>query len=445
MDIDRGLVKALLREGLVEFHEQDISPDMLEASGREAFTFVDAYWRKHGKMPSLQLIEDQTAIVFHDVPYEPVTFWAEEIRKRHLYAAMQEVMAGVMDKLEAADPKSALDRFRDGFFTLERLFQHSAGVERVFDDVDDIMDEYEQSKLGITGIPTPYPALNEVTQGWQPEDLIIVAGRPGLGKTSLALICGIHAWEHGRKVMIISTEMSRRAIRRRCASFMTKTSYGKLKRGKLTTIEEERFASSLQKLKGDERMIMMGKKMKVTLESIEAQAMIHKPDMLIIDGFYLIRSARVNAKMKSDRIGEILDLTKEMAKELGIPVILTTQMNRGNEKSKGKPDLDRLAFSDNMGMIADYVFFLDRNAKMRDEREMRITPVKIREGEFIGSIISTWDFEKCEFHQRRIDDGATKPNDPGAPPPGDDDAPAGSATMPDGRFPDEDDDQRGPW
>lgn len=442
MDIDRGLVKAILREGIAEFHAQDVAAEMLEASGREAFNFVDAYWRKHGRPPTLQILEDQTGVSLHDLPHEPVSFWVLEIKKRHLYTNLQQVMAGVMDKLEAADPNSAMEKYRDGFFALEGLFKSASGVELIFDDIDGIMEEYERSKLGITGIPTPYPSLNEVTQGWQPEDFIVIAGRPGQGKSSMAIICSLHAWQNGRKTMMVSTEMSRMAMRRRHASFVTKTSYSKLKRGKLTTAEEESFRAALMKLKGDKRLIMMGKNMRVNLESVEAQAMIHKPDLLIIDGFYLLRSALATSKMKSDRIAELLDATKEMGKRLSIPIIITTQMNRGSEKgkAKGPPDLERLAFSDNMGMIADYVFFLDRNQKMRDAREMRITPVKIREGEFIGSIISTWDFEKVEFHQRRIDDGISQGG--GVPPPEDSDAPVGSATLPDGRFPDDD---KGPW
>lgn len=440
MDIDRGLVKAILKEGLADLQVHGIFPAMLEGSGKDAFEFVDLYWRQHGKLPTGQLLEDQLGVTLYDVPVEPLNFWAAEIKKRHLYLNMQEVLQGVMDKLETADSHGALDRYRDGFFQLESLFKNSAGVELIFDDVDDIVAEYEQSKLGITGVPTPYPALNEITQGWQPEELIVVAGRPGAGKSFWAILCSTHAWRHGRKTMMVSTEMSRRAMRRRHAALITKTPYGKLKKGKLTSVEEARFAAELLKLKGDKNLLMMGKNMRVTLETIEAQAMIHRPDLLIIDGFYLLRSSKVTAKQKHERIAELLDLTKEMAKNLQIPVMITTQMNRSSEKGKSKaaPDLERLAFSDNMGMIADYVLFLDRSEAMRTAKEMRVTPVKVREGEFIGCIISTWDFDKIEFHQRRVEDSTTKSD---APPPGDEEAPYGSAPLPDGTPPEE----QGPW
>lgn len=429
MDIDRGLALAVLVSGIESFHSSDVTVDMLEGSGKEALAFMDAHWRAHGRLPSRELVLSEAGVDFRDVPVEPVKFWAGEVRKRHLYNALRESLDPLLTKMEKYDSFGALDVLSEQFFRLQGLLKSNSGVERVFGDIESILEEHDRASLGITGVPTPYPALNDLTQGWQPEDLIVIAGRPGVGKTMLLLMFALHPWKaRADKVMMVSTEMSQKALRRRCAALVTKTSYSKIKRGKLTSYERAAFAAGLEKLRDDPNLIMMGKHMRVDLESVHAQALIHKPKLLVIDGFYLMKSSRLKGFMKkSDRIAELLDMTKEMAKDLEIPVAISTQMNRppSERGAKGaKPDLDRLAFSDNMGMIADYVFFLDRTQKDRESNEMRISPVKVREGEFIGSIVSAWDFDKGDFGQRRVDDGSQK-----APPPPDSEVPLGTPDL----------------
>lgn len=438
MDIDRGLALAVLLNGIEAFHSSDVTIDMMEGGGKEALGFMDRHWRAHGALPSRESVSSEVNVDFRDVPVEPVKFWAEEIKKRFLYNALRESLDPMLAKMEKYDSYGALEVLSEQFFRLQGLLKSKAGVEPVFGDVDSILEEHDRASLGITGVPTPYPALNDLTQGWQPEDLTVIAGRPGVGKTMLLLLFALHPWRaRGDKVMIVSTEMSQKALRRRCAALVTKTPYGKIKRGKLASYERQAFAAALNPLRDDTNLIMMGKHMRVDLESVHAQALIHKPSSLWIDGFYLMKSSRLKGFMKkSDRVAEMLDMTKEMAKELGIPVGISTQMNRApsdRPSAKAKPDLDRLAFSDNMGMIADYVFFLDRSQKDRESNEMRITPVKIREGEFIGSIVSAWDFDKGDFSQRRVDDGSQKD----APPPPDSDIPLGEPGPPPDYFGDE--------
>lgn len=403
MDIDRGLIAAVLREGYPALSKVGLTLPMIEGEGRPAFEFLEKYWREHAKLPDAEVIRDQVGVVTTGTPKEPVAFWSAEIKKRYLYNALQVTLAKILDPMEKANSHEALVEYRKGFFELETLFKESAGVESVFSDIETIMDEHDRAKLGIIGIPSPYPTLNEATQGWQPEEMIVIAGRPGLGKTNLMIIMAVHAWLHGHKILFISTEMSRQAIRRRFAAFVCKIPYGKLRRGKLTGLEEDALRKKLKEIENDPRLLMLGSDMRPTLEAVEAQCLVHKPDMLCIDGYYLMKSEAVNnAKNKADRISENLDLTKGMLKRLKIPGMLTTQMNRPpqNQRSTsggGKPDLDRLAFSDNMGMIADYVFFLERGEKLRQEKLIKMIPVKMREADFVDDLYLNWDFDNHNF------------------------------------------------
>lgn len=402
MDIDRGLVAALLREGYEPFSRLGIADNMLEGEGKDALRFVETYWRGHKKLPTLEVVRDQTSVTFLGLPVEPLNFWATEIKKRHLYNAIQQQLGPVLDHMELGDSHAALDVYRRGFFALEGLFKdvvHS--VEPVFSDLQEIFDDHDRARLGITGIPTPFPTLNEVTQGWQEEELIVIAGRPGLGKTTLMLLMALHAWQQGKKVLIVSTEMSRKAIRRRTASFACKVSYGRLRKGRLTETEFEKFKDDIAAYKDDPRLLMLGAGMCPTLEDVEAKCLLHKPDMVFIDGFYLMRSSLIKSRNKSERIADLLDLTKDMLKRLKIPGMITTQMNRPPQNqrsaSAAKPDLDRLAFSDNMAMIADYVFFLERNEKLRSENLVKLMPVKTREADFVRDLYVNWDFEHQNF------------------------------------------------
>lgn len=415
MDIDRGLVAAVLREGLAEFLSLGVKATMLEGEGGLALRFVENHFREYGAPPSFDLVLRETGVECRGVPVEPVAFWGKEIRKRFLYNSLKDGLGLSIDKLEKRDPEGSLSDLRSLLFQLDNEVP-SEKIESVFSNVDQFREAYERSKLGLIGLPSPWSGINDLTQGWQPEDLAVIAARPAQGKTWLLLQLAKWPWELGHRVLIGSTEMSKMALRRRFAALITKSSYGRLRRGKLTTMEEDVMWKKMKELETDDKLLVMGDGMSVTLESIEAAIMQTKPDLVCIDGIYLVGSATVKGRSRFEMVGEIMNKTKDLAKRTKVPIIVTSQLNRapggkGGGNAQKDFDLERLAFSDNMGMVADYVFFMKQDQKQKSVKQMALQPGKVREAEILKDVVINWNFETQDFSQ--AEDPETGPK--GAP------------------------------
>lgn len=405
MNIDQGLLSAVLREGVTVFFDEGLRPEMLEPTAQPIYQFIFDHWKEHQKLPDAEVVLREHGVDLRQGPREPVKFWAKEVHSRFLYEKMKDSLGTVIKKMEARDPVGALEEIEANLLKL-RSESPKAGSrpQSIFARADEIIEAYEKAKKeGITGVPTPWDTLNHITRGWQPEEFAIFAARPGSGKTWLLLIMAMWARHERKKVLIGSTEMSSLSLTRRAVALALKVSYGKIRHGNLDSATEDKFKADLVALKDDPYVVVMGDGFKVTIESIEAAIVEHKPDLVCIDGFYLLKSPAIKAKDRLSRIAEVVELLKEVAKRTKTPILGTTQMNRAPKESQGgnkKADLDRLAFSDNMGMIADYVFFLNQNKDMRENKEMEIQPVKTRESDYLESFKINWDFEAQNFSQK---------------------------------------------
>ena len=217
------------------------------------------------------------------------------------------------------------------------------------------------------------------------------------------LITLIHAWKLGHKVLAVTTEMSMESMILRATATATKTSYGRTRKGRLLSYEKNFIRDTLRESKESgaaDRFMMMGDSFEVYIESIESKIQSFKPDIVAIDGAYLMKSRAVSEKDRFNRIAEMFNLFKGVAKRHNIPMLITTQLNRGPQGgAKQKRGLDRLAFSDNVGMIADGIFFLNQEEEDRERKQMIIEIGKIREGDDRSDIVVNWDFENQNFSE----------------------------------------------
>lgn len=415
MDIDLGFMAALVREGFAEAQDFGIKPEMLDGVAVQGYEWVEDYYRSYRKLPSPDVLLDQCGIDVRGAIVEPMLFWCKQIRERYLYVKMKDSLSSVVDLLSRRESSKALEEMDKFFSGLRSAAPDSNRVKSIFADSSDLERDYERSKMGVTGVPTPWPTLNLLTQGWQPEDLVVIGARMGQGKTWLLIHMAKWAWEQGNRVLFVSTEMSRMANRKRISAVVTKTSYGRLRRGNLTSMEETEFFTKVRGLEADNNFLTMGDGMSVTLESIESAVIETKPKLLCIDGVYLLRSAKIKgSKQKHERIAELFDLLKDMAKRLKVPIIVTTQLNRDKAGGGSKFGTDRLAFSDNIGMVADYVFFMKQTQTMRQAKEMEIQPGKVRESEMIKPILINWIFETQDFTEKAKSDAKGGDDQPSA-------------------------------
>lgn len=234
----------------------------------------------------------------------------------------------------------------------------------------------------MTGIPTGLVDLNKITNGWQPGDLIIVAGRPGMGKTAVALnLFAKHAATEDKKVLFYSLEMSDISLADRLVCSCGGIHPDNLKSGRLTPDEMERYHQNVKEL--IDLPFYIDDSARVGLKHITAISRAKKRkglcDLIVIDYLQLIESPQEAYSFKN-REREVADLSrglKLLAKELKVPVILLCQLSRAVESRNVKrPQLSDLRESGAIEQDADIVLFPFRPEYYGDEVDDEGTSTK---------------------------------------------------------------------
>lgn len=218
---------------------------------------------------------------------------------------------------------------------------------------------------GITGVPSGFVALDAVTGGWQDTDLIIIAARPGMGKTALVLCAALNAAKQGIPVGIFSMEMGRTQLFQRFASMETGIDAGRIRRGKLTMLEFEEVAASINDLSA--LPLYIDDTPGLTIFDLRAKArrlkMQYGIKMLIVDYLQLMGGGEERrAGNREQEVSSISRGMKTIAKELEVPVIALSQLSRAVETRGGakRPQLSDLRESGSLEQDADLVSFIYR-------------------------------------------------------------------------------------
>jgi len=229
------------------------------------------------------------------------------------------------------------------------------------------LEELSEKSEGLTGIPSGFTELDRLTSGWQPSDLIIVAARPGMGKTAYTLSLAKNAaMDHNRPVALFSLEMSSLQLVQRLISMEAEISSRKLRNGQLEAHEWQQLHSAVEKLSSvpifiDDTPAINSFELRAKCRRLKMQ---HDIQLVIIDYLQLM-SGNIDGKRGGTREQEISSISralKGMAKELNVPVIALSQLSRAVETRGGdkRPMLSDLRESGAIEQDADIVSFIYR-------------------------------------------------------------------------------------
>ena len=223
-------------------------------------------------------------------------------------------------------------------------------------------------KEGLSGIATGFDSLDKVTSGWQPSDLIIIAARPGMGKTAFVLSMARNvAIDFGHPVALFSLEMSSVQLITRLISSETGLSSEKLRTGKLEKHEWEQLSIKVKNL--EKAPLFIDDTPSLSIFDLRAKsrrlASQHGIKLIIVDYLQLMTAGGNNGKGSGNREQEISTISrnlKALAKELGVPVIALSQLSRAVETRPGhkRPLLSDLRESGAIEQDADIVSFIYR-------------------------------------------------------------------------------------
>jgi replicative DNA helicase len=287
--------------------------------------------------------------------------------------------------------------------TEQRIKSSFVKVGDMMKDSIKMVEKLFERKTMITGVPTGFKDLDSKTAGLQPGDLIIVAARPGMGKTAFSLNIASHAAFAGHGVAIFSLEMAREQLALRLLCSEARVDNSKVRTGYLSDRDFPKLATAAGKL--HDALIYIDDTPAISVLELRAKARRMARDrdkklsLIIVDYLQLMRGSGA-AQNREQEISEISRSLKALAKELNVPVLAISQLNRRVEDRNDKtPQLSDLRESGAIEQDADVIAFIYREAAYNpksDDNTATITIAKQRNGP-IGDLNLTFLREFTRF------------------------------------------------
>jgi len=286
--------------------------------------------------------------------------------KRSLIAVASEIAEAGFDQADAAD--HLLDAAESKIFEIGQKKARTT-FRTLHDEMNEALDYVElliQRGGQLTGVPTEFKDFDEMTGGLQPGELVVIAARPSMGKTALALnIARNAAIEHGKKVAIFSLEMTKRALALRLLASEASIDFSGFRKGFGRPEDLRKLTQAGGKLA--DANIWIDDSGLITILEIKAKCRRLSSerglDLVIVDYLQLAHGDSPNQR-KDLEIAEISGGLKALAKELDIPVIALSQLNRGPEQrdpDKRRPNMGDLRESGAIEQDADLIAFIYRD------------------------------------------------------------------------------------
>ena len=281
---------------------------------------------------------------------------------RQLITAGNEIVTSALEP-EGREAREIVDEAERAVFEIaERGSRGKVGfrtVKSILPEVVNRIDEMYHSDGKMTGIPTGFRMLDEMTSGLNAGDLIIIAGRPSMGKTTLAVnIAENAALGSGKSAAIFSMEMSAESLTLRMISSLGRINQSNLRSGRLNEDDWPRIDSAMTQLGAAK--IYVDETPALTPTEVRARARRLKRerglDLIVVDYLQLMQVAGTKEN-RATEISEISRSLKALAKELKVPVIALSQLNRGVEQRENKKpvmsDLRECVTGETLVMLAD--------------------------------------------------------------------------------------------
>jgi replicative DNA helicase len=315
----------------------------------------------------------------------------EQAMLRRLLELAHEIETGVGDR--KGEPQQLMERYERRLFDIAHAETTGEfrSIQEILHEQLDALEHLSREGLSLTGTPSGFRDIDDITGGFQRSNLIVLAARPSMGKSALvANIAENVGVKHGRAVALFSLEMSETELAQRFIASQARMSGDKLRKGQVATRDWPKVVKACERL--DKAPVWIDDSSDIDILELRAKARrLHAREksrgglgLIIVDYLQLMRPDRT-ADSRVEQVGQISRGLKILARELDVPVLAVSQLNRSPEQRPDKrPLLSDLRESGQIEQDADLVMFIYRdelyNRDTEDPGTAEISIAKHRNG-----------------------------------------------------------------
>jgi replicative DNA helicase len=391
---------------------------VIEAETPKVLRRADLSWFTEDEQPVFEMVlkhlstygslPDENAVkaAGHALPQHSTSnspeYYLDVLKRRFAYSAVNEKHPQLVECMKNKDFDGLLATLRQMTLTASSVLESESYVS-LSEEMVKVTEEYYEAKFnpGLRGVPFGWDTLDKATSGAQGGDLIVVAGRPSLGKSWMLLQMGRSAHKAGKSVCFTSMEMSLRQIARRWLAMEMKVNPNFIKEGELSTASEGRMMDMVEQMAGASPVYLLAGDMSKKVSGVENMVAEFNPDIIIIDAAYLLSpsGAKKGYISRWEAITEVIRELKALALRVDKPIIISVQFNR-NQKSDSKKgaDLSDIAGADSIPQDASIVLGLRKGPAPNQNTQRIIDTMKNREGD-TPTFATSFSFSPLDFSE----------------------------------------------
>ena len=399
--------KVIQTKDLTVALKSGVKEDNFTKEWSKVWSWVVTFWRDHGEVPSKRALSQEFGdIRLISAEDEPFTALIDEVYNSYRHRNLLEAMALAVPSLESGDTAKALLELSKGvqLASAETARLRDINLIDTWEQRVDKYKELQSTPNALRGIPTGLLGLDRITSGFRPQQLITFVGEAKKGKSLMTLIMANAAHLHGKSPLFVSFEMSAEEQAARYDAIVSKVSYTNILRGSLTNNELAKITDTLRMRKNMHPFIVTEDTSSLTtVSALAAKVKEFKPDILFVDGVYLMDDENGEPKGSPQALTNITRSLKRLAQNSDIPVIGTTQVlswKLGNKKSR-RITADSIGYTSSFAQDSDLIVGVESDPDIDNQSIIRVVLARSAP---LGEIRINWDWNNMDFTEVGEDD-----------------------------------------
>lgn len=382
--------------------DNQISSKYLSGRYKKAFKFIQQHQTQYGKVPSIETFKKKfpnielAQINGEYSTGETMQFWCDQLREKKKHNTIVDALDEVLVKInEDLDTEGAYALLKKLVLQVENELVLSDRI-KINEDTYKRKEDYKkrQKSGGMTGIPSFIDEWDKLLGGYNNGELITFMGYTGTGKSWLEIIQAVQQAKNGYKVLFFTTEMSTKMVFRRIDAVWNSLNYSRFRKGQLLPDEEKRYFQYLEEMENtpDDEVMLVVEQATGGVSQISAKIDQYNPDIVYIDGAYLLE----DEEGEEDNWAGMVRIWRGLHRlclAKNIPIVVTTQ-----SKDEQGASLKSMSFAKAIANESDVVAVLEQDEQMKNDKEIMLKPLKIREGDNMRIVMMNWDFDEMKFN-----------------------------------------------